>query len=493
MDLSEAVELLEPAQVRGYRPANIADVAYDSRQVKPGVLFVCIPGFSLDGHDFAHEAVRRGASALVVQRFLDDVEVPQIQVDDSRRALLVLSRHVMDYPHRDLLTLGVTGTNGKTTVCFLTRHLLSAQGLSVGQVGTVSNVVGGRMVPVVRTTPESRDLNHLLRDMVLAGDEAVVMEVSSHALALDRIDPSDIDVAAFTNLSQDHLDFHESMENYFEAKARLFLASGPKDLEFTGVVNVDDAWGQRLQAESARSLLSFGLETPADLAARRVETGPGGSRFRLVWRGHPYPVQLPLAGAFNVSNALAAAGMALAAGMEAGRVAEALSDAPAVPGRFELVDEGQDFPMIVDYAHTPAGLENVLRAAGQMVPGQVIAVFGCGGDRDREKRPLMGEVAARLAGLAIITNDNPRTEDPGAIIDEIMKGHRQAKESGTGLGEATVVEDRAEAIRMAIQRASARDVVVVAGKGHETYQVFRDRTEDFDDRRVAARVLREKR
>jgi UDP-N-acetylmuramoyl-L-alanyl-D-glutamate--2,6-diaminopimelate ligase len=441
-------------------PVEVADLAFDTRAVRPGTLFFCVPGFTRDGHDFAPEAIERGAVALVVQRPLG-LGVPEVRVADVRAAMAPAAARIAGDPTARLRVVGVTGTNGKTTTCYLLRALLEAGGIRTGLLGTVSSVVGGVESPTVRTTPEAIDLQRTFRAMLDGGDEACAMEVSSHALELRRADAIHWDVAVFTNLSQDHLDFHPDMEAYFQAKRRLFLAD-PR----VRVVNVDDAYGRRL-AEEFPDAVPYGL--PDELDGRSFTLD--GRRFTV-----------PLPGRFNVLNALAAIHAARALGVADDVLAEALPRAGRVPGRFEPVDEGQDFTVVVDYSHTPEALENVLRAARELTSGRVICVFGAGGDRDRAKRPLMGAAVDQLADVGVVTSDNPRSEDPLAIIAAITAGMER---------DPLVIEDRREAIGAAIGRARPGDVVVVAGKGHEQGQELAGGVKvPFDDVTVAREALR---
>ncbi len=444
---------------------DIVDLAYDNRAAGPGTLFFCGPGFTRDGPEFAPDAVARGAAALVVERPLG-LGVPEVQVASVRAAMAPAAARLAGDPTARLRVVGVTGTNGKTTTCFLVRDLLEAGGIRTGLLGTVTSFVGGQERPTVRTTPEAIELQCTFAEMLAGGDAACAMEVSSHALELRRADAIHWDVAIFTNLSQDHLDFHPSMEDYFQAKRRLFEA-GPR----VKVVNVDDEYGRRL-ADELGDAITYSLDDVDDL-----EIDFTGSRF--TFEGVRYSTPHP--GAFNVLNALAAMHAARALGVGDATIAEALSTAGRVPGRFEPVDEGQRFAVIVDYSHTPDSLANVLRAARDLAEERVICVFGCGGDRDRAKRPVMGGIADELADVAIVTSDNPRSEDPRAIIDEIV----------AAMGEPVVEVDRRAAIAEALGVARPGDVVVIAGKGHEQGQEFADgRKEPFDDVTVAREVLR---
>ena len=459
-------------------PVSVSALAFDDRVVAPGTVFFCVPGLSRDGHDFAGAAVERGAAALVVQRRLDDpalAGVPQVLVDDVRAAMAPAAAALHGDPTATLVTAGITGTNGKTTTAYLLRALLTAGGYDTGLLGTIASVVGGVEEPTRRTTPEAIDLQRTFAAMVDAGDTHCVMEVSSHALALRRADAIHWAVALFTNLSQDHLDFHADMEAYFAAKRRLFeAAEGPV------IVNVDDPYGARLAREWPDAI-TVGTGAGAALAATEVSFGLTGSDFTL--DGARLHVGLP--GHFNVLNALGAIAAARVLGVPDATIAAALPEAGRVPGRLEPVDEGQEFAVLVDYAHTPDGLENVLRAArGLSDAGRVLVVFGAGGDRDRGKRPLMGAVAAELADVAIVTSDNPRSEDPEAIVAEVLAGAGDR---------ATAVVDRHEAIAHAVALARPGDVVVVAGKGHEHGQEFAGgRREPFDDVAVARQALRDR-
>jgi UDP-N-acetylmuramoyl-L-alanyl-D-glutamate--2,6-diaminopimelate ligase len=467
-------------ELLGEGPADvdITSLAFDNRLVEPGALFFCVPGFTRDGHEFAPDAVARGAAALVVTHPLG-LGVPEVVVADVRAAMARAAARFEGDPTRGLRVIGVTGTNGKTTTAFLIRDVLEAAGIQTGLVGTVKAVVGGEERAMVRTTPEAIDLQALFAEMLDGGDEACVMEVSSHALELQRASAIHWAVAIFTNLTQDHLDFHPTMEEYFAAKRLLFAASPG-----VRVVNGDDPYGRRL-AEEFSGTLRFGIDDQrADYRALDLASGLAGSAFTLRCSAGDFDVRIPLPGRFNVLNALGAFAAATALGVPPAAVVAALASAGRVPGRFEPVDEGQPFAVLVDYAHTPDSLENVLHAARELGSGRVVCVFGCGGDRDRGKRPLMGEIAARLADLAILTSDNPRSEDPEAILDEVE----------AGMGAATPHErlaDRRAAIERAVSIASPGDVVVIAGKGHEQGQEFAGgRKEPFDDRAVAAEALR---
>jgi UDP-N-acetylmuramoyl-L-alanyl-D-glutamate--2,6-diaminopimelate ligase len=460
-----------PADVR------ITGLAFDNRTVEPGGLFFCVPGFTRDGHDFAPDAVARGAAALVVQRPLG-LGVPEVVVEDVRSAMAVAAARFFGDPTASMDVVGVTGTNGKTTTAFLVRALLEAAGRPCGLLGTVKSVVGGVDHPVERTTPEAIDLQRTFRAMFDAGDVACAMEISSHALELRRSDGIHVAVAVFTNLTQDHLDFHPDMEAYFQAKRLLFASR----LTRARIAGADDPYGRRL-AEEFPGTVTFGL-SGGDFRAEDVIHAADHSEFTAITPEGSFPARIGLPGRFNVLNALAAWAAAATLGVPGSVIVDALASAPPPPGRFEPVDEGQPFAVIVDYSHTPDSLENALRAAREVTSGRVIAVFGAGGDRDRGKRPLMGAAAARWSDISIVTSDNPRSEDPDAIIAEILTG----VEDRSGV---EVEPDRRRAIGRAVELAAAGDVIVIAGKGHEQGQEFADgRKEPFDDVTVAREALR---
>jgi UDP-N-acetylmuramoyl-L-alanyl-D-glutamate--2,6-diaminopimelate ligase len=450
---------------------EVRALTYDARAVQPGDVFFCVVGFTRDGHEFAPEAVARGAAALVVERELG-LGVPEVVVASSRAAMAPAAAAINGDPTAAIDVVGITGTNGKTTTAYLTRTLLEAGGRRTGLLGTVTSIVGGIEQPTVRTTPEAIDLQHTFAAMRDGGDVGCAMEVSSHALALHRADAIHWAVAIFTNLSQDHLDFHDDMDDYFAAKRRLF-AAGPR----FSVVNVDDPYGAQLAA-SLPDAVTVGIDNPdAKLRATDVVLGRSGSTFTAAG----VVLTSPLPGVFNVLNALCAAAAARALGVDDAAIAAGLRQAPRVPGRFEPVDEGQDFALVVDYAHTPDALANVLRAARALGDGRVICVFGAGCDRDAAKRPLMGAAARELADVVIVTSDNPRSEDPEAIVAAIV--------AGAGAG-ATVEVDRRAAIGLAVAQAAAGDVVVVAGKGHEQGQEAAGVVTPFDDVTVSREALR---
>ncbi|MFI4991177.1 MAG: UDP-N-acetylmuramoyl-L-alanyl-D-glutamate--2,6-diaminopimelate ligase [Solirubrobacterales bacterium] len=467
---------------------EITGLAYDSRAVSGGELFFCVSGFQRDGHEFAQQALQAGAAALLVERRLS-LSVPEVLVPSARAALAPIAARFYGDPTARLRVVGVTGTNGKTTTAYLVRALLEAVGEQCGLLGTVSSIVGGQQRAVTRTTPEAIDLQAVFAEMLDGGDGACAIEVSSHALELGRADATHFAVAIFTNLTQDHLDFHDTMEDYFLAKRRLFTEHQP----LHSVINVADPYGVRLAAE-IDGAVTFAAQAPggepiaADYVAENLRFDFAGTSFRLSTAAGERELRLPLPGRFNVANALAALAAAHALGAELEPLLEALQRGVRVPGRFEPVEEGQDFAVLVDYAHTPDSLQSVLEAARALVDaGRVLCVFGAGGDRDRGKRPLMGEIAARLADVTFVTSDNPRSEDPEQIIAEIMAGVARVPEQPL----VRSVADRAIAIDEAIGAAQAGDVLVIAGKGHEQGQELAGgRKVPFDDVTVARKALR---
>ncbi len=466
---------------------SVSGVAHDSRDVRSGDMFVCLVGSSFDGHRFVAEAVRNGATALLIQsdRSAADIshDIPHITVDDTRSALPLVASCVYGRPSRKLKLFGVTGTNGKTTTTLLLERILRQRGWKTGVIGTLGSSFMGDPIPSEHTTPEADQLQFLLREMLLRGGDAVVMEVSSHAIAMKRTLACEFDGAVFTNLTQDHLDFHSTMEEYFQTKLRLFaeypLGSAKA---FHASVNMDDPYGKRILSETKGDVVTYAVHNDAILTVRDIHYAPHQTRFVLRTSSGECEVTLQIGGAFQVSNALAAAGVAWGIGMDLNTIAEGLGYLPAAPGRFESVQTGRDFHLIVDYAHTPDGLRNLLISARELSPKKILLVFGCGGDRDRTKRPVMARIASEYADRIFITSDNPRHEDPMAIIEEICVGVEDKSA-------CAVIPDRREAIGSAIHEAKKGDLVILAGKGHEDYQIIGDNKIHFDDREVARELL----
>jgi UDP-N-acetylmuramoyl-L-alanyl-D-glutamate--2,6-diaminopimelate ligase len=475
---------------RGSLDVPVRRVRADSRAVQAGDVFVCLPGYRTEGgesradrHDFIPEAVRRGAAALVLGR---DVEVPPgptvVRVADAWTALAGIAAAYHDHPSRQLLTVGVTGTSGKTSTTYLVESVLAHAGHRTGRIGTIEYKLGDAVRPADQTTPEAHDLQELLREAVDRAVSALVMEVSSHALELSRVAAIDYDVAVFTNLSQDHLNFHADMRDYRRAKGRLFEALGVAGKRGIGAINLDDPEAQYFLAINRGQRLTYGTGASADVRAEDVRLGASGARFLARTPAGPLDIAIGHLGDYSVHNALAAIAVGIALDLPLEAIREGVGATPQVPGRFEPVDCGQDFLAVVDYAHKPGALERVLLSARALQPHRLITVFGCGGDRDRAKRSVMGTIAARLSDLVVVTSDNPRSEEPAAIIDDIVRGIP----AGTRL---VVEPDRAAAIALALARAEAGDLVLIAGKGHENYQLLGGRRIPFDDREVVRRVL----
>ncbi len=483
---------------------EVFDVVHDSRKVRAGSLFVAVRGFHSDGHQFIPQAVQKGALAVIAE---DGYGVsmspgtPVITVDDSRRALAILAATFYGHPSRRLMLVGITGTNGKTTTTYLIKSIIEAAGRKAGLIGTIDYRVGDKIYPAPNTTPESLDLQRLLAEMVGLGADSCVMEVSSHALALGRTIGCEFAAAGFTNLTQDHLDFHGSMESYFQAKQLLFAGLSPDSY---AVINIDDAHAAEITAATRAKVLTTGLSERADIRPLgRIGHGIQGLSFPVAAPSGTISVESPLVGRHNVYNLLSAIGIGTALGFSPDVIARGIKAMRAVPGRMEKVDEGQPFGVVVDYAHTEDALIRLLEAVREITPGNVITVFGCGGDRDRTKRPKMGAAAVNGSDMIIVTSDNPRTEDPLSVINEIEKGMeatgvrvhvRDLKSSAASVVKPyCVISDRHEAIAAAIGAAGEGDVVVIAGKGHEDYQIIGGRKIHFDDREVAMEEIRKRR
>jgi UDP-N-acetylmuramoyl-L-alanyl-D-glutamate--2,6-diaminopimelate ligase len=465
---------------------EITGLQYDSRKVEPGNLFFAFPGARVDGKAFADQALAKGALGVVSEgEAPDESTAPWLRVSHGRQALALASRRFYGFLDRQIGLTGITGTNGKTTTSYLLDSILRTAGYTTAVVGTIEYRLGSKVLPAANTTPESLDLHRLFADLAaLGGRPAATMETSSHALALGRVYGLEFHTAVFTNLTRDHLDFHHTMEEYFAAKRLLFTGSGGTAPQYS-VINRDDEWGRKLQgASSTTQVLWYGLGSDATVRARQIQSGFGGLRFELAYDKLRFEIKSPLIGRINVYNILAACSAAMTYQIPPEAIARGIAECAGVPGRFERVDEGQPFAVVVDYSHTDDALRNAISVARSLNPKRVITVFGCGGDRDRTKRPIMGQVAGELSDVVFVTSDNPRSEDPLQIMNDVLVGSRRTDTR-------TIVEpDRAAAIRKAIGEANAGDIVLLAGKGHETYQIFRDRTIHFDDREVARDVLR---
>ncbi len=483
MKLSKLLEGLSVTKVLGNAEIEISKICYDSRKAEKDCVFVCIVGFETDGHRYIDKALELGATALVVQNGSEFCEIPEgitvVYSDDTRKMLAGMSAEYFGHPEKSLKMIGVTGTNGKTTVTTLIKSVLEFEKKSVGLIGTNANYINGKELPTERTTPESYELYELLSTMVSEGVEYVVMEVSSHSLELSRVYGIEFLVGAFTNLTQDHLDFHKTMENYQKAKMKLF------DVSKNAVINTDDKAGAEYAGYVGDTALTCAVDSDAQIVASDIKISARGVIFNMSYEGKVHKVRLGIPGKFSVYNALVALGCVIKAGIETERAIEALTFAKGVMGRCETVYTNTDYTVIIDYAHTPDGLENIISTVREFCEGRVITLFGCGGDRDRTKRPIMGRVAASLSDYCIITSDNPRTEEPAAIIEDIMAGVKETDCTHK------IIENRREAIKFALEFAQRGDCIILAGKGHETYQIIGKEKRHFDEREVIAECLNE--
>ncbi|MBQ7037046.1 MAG: UDP-N-acetylmuramoyl-L-alanyl-D-glutamate--2,6-diaminopimelate ligase [Clostridia bacterium] len=476
MRLTELLTSTEHKLIGG--DTEITAVTNDSRKVTKGSLFVAVRGYQTDGHAYIEKAIEKGAAAILCEEPVK-TDVPCVVCADTRRALAEVGALFYGEPSKKLKIIGVTGTNGKTTTTYLIKQILDLLGYKTGLIGTNQNIIGDEILPAARTTPESIDLQKLFRDMVEKGVTHVIMEVSSHSLALSRTHGIVFHEAVFTNLTQDHLDFHETMENYMEAKAKLFSQSRH------GVINLDDPWGEKILEKAECPVMTFGTKKAADLFGENIRLSERGVIVSTKLGGEKYEIRLGIPGMFSVYNALSATAACLGMGIPMDDILKGLVLAKGVKGRAEVVPLSAPYTVLIDYAHTPDGLENIIKTVRGFAKGRVITMFGCGGDRDRTKRPIMGEVAASLSDFSVVTSDNPRTEDPMAIIRDIEEGLSAYKDK------YHVVANRKEAIRYAMGMAREGDVIILAGKGHETYQILKDETIDFDERAIVKEIFKD--
>ena len=486
MNLQELISVLDVEKVAGPLDTIVEGLTYDSRQTKRGFLFVAIPGFKEDGHRFIPEAVKKGARVVVVEKEISSPHqgITFIRVRSSREGLARLSNYWYGFPSRELKLIGVTGTNGKTTTTYLMESILKKAGCKVGRISTINYDLGSGHIPSRITTPESQDLQRMLRKMVDGGVDYVAMEVSSHSLVLHRVDGVQFEFAVFTNFSTDHLDFHDSIERYLEAKISLFRDRAPRRV----AVNVDDPTSAHIVRSVSCPVISYAVEKKARVRGKILKTGVRGSSFLAqIDKNEPLRIDLPLPGTHNVYNALAAISVASAEAVQPLIIKEGLERVERIPGRLEYIQNKRDLDVFVDYAHTPDALEKVLKSLREMARGKLWVVFGCGGDRDTQKRPLMGKVSLKFADYSVITSDNPRSEDPEKIIAAIEEGIKEG--GGRRDKDYTTVADRREAIRMALERMKRGDTLLIAGKGHEKVQIFKDRVVEFSDSRVVRDLL----
>ncbi len=477
MTLSELLTNVDILESQGNIDVKISGIAFNSTEVKPGDVFVCITGFKTDGHAFANDALERGAVAVIAEKKIEDTAATTVIVKNTRLALAYAAAEFYGHPYRKFRLIGVTGTNGKTTTTYLVKSVLESCGQKVGLIGTNQNMIGDAVIPSHHTTPDSLELMRLFAQMAEEKVDAVVMEVSSHSLALDRVASCEFDIGAFTNITQDHLDFHETMDNYILAKAELFKKC------HTGLLNVDDPSWTKLKEASICNIVTYGINNPCDIMAKNIDYKANGVKFDLIYGDKSQRISLPIPGGFSVYNAMTAAGICLAAGLSLEEIANGLKVAKGVKGRIEVVETGTDYTVIIDYAHTPDGLLNILNAIRGFAKGRIVTLFGCGGDRDKTKRPQMGKIAGELSDFCVVTSDNPRSEEPKAIIDDILAG---IKDTGC---KYTAIENRFEAIEFALDNAEKDDIILLAGKGHEPYQILKDRTIVFDEREIVLKLI----
>lgn len=479
MKISNLVKNIKDVSVIG-PDRDIKKLCYSTNDIEEDSLFFCIVGLNVDGHTFIEKAIKSGAKAIVASKEVNlDSDITIIKVNDTREAMSTISSNFYDNPSDKVDVIGITGTNGKTTSTFMIKSILEASNRKTSLLGTIYNIIGDRKEEAKRTTPESQDLQALFKDMVDDNSDSCIMEVSSHSLDLKRVYGVNFKVGIFTNLTQDHLDYHEDMENYFEAKMKLFENSG------CSVINIDDEYGKKAKAILGEKAFTYGLSEEADIYASNINISSEGASFRIHYNNQVEDILLHLPGRFNIYNALGCIGASICLGISLKDIKTGLDNLKAVPGRSEKFNFKKGFTVIIDYAHTPDGLENILSSTKEYTKGRLIALFGCGGDRDKTKRPLMGKAAGSISDLCIVTSDNPRSEDPNEIIKDIIPG---VKESGC---DYVIIEGRKEAIKYAIDNAEKDDVVVIAGKGHETYQILKNETIHFDEKEIVQEFLKE--
>ena len=479
MRLGKIMENIDLNLIKGDINIEVKEIQYDSRKIKKGDVFFAVEGYNLDGHKYIQNAISNGAVAVVCQKNIEEhSNVTVIRVEDSRKALAVSAANYYKNPSRNMKMIGITGTNGKTTSAFMIKAILEQKGYKVGLIGTIANYIGEKKIHTERTTPESLELQELFKQMVDAGVDYCVMEVSSHSLSLDRVYGIEFCESIFTNLTQDHLDFHKTFENYFNAKLKLFKLSK------SSVINIDDAYGEKAYSLITSSKLSYGLSHNADIMASDIKMNSRGSKFTLEYKGNSFEIELKIPGNYNVYNALGSIAVCLNMGIDIDVIKLGLQGVQ-VPGRCELVANSHNlgFEIILDYAHTPDGLENIVKTVREFTEGKLICVFGCGGDRDKTKRAIMGKIGSELSDMSIITSDNPRSEDPMQIIKDVVSGIEKQNYE--------IIENRRAAIKRAIEIARIGDVIVIAGKGHEDYQVLKEKIIHFDEREVVSEIIKE--
>lgn len=479
MELKKLLKGIDYKIVNGLDKMEIESIQYDSRKIKSGDVFFAIEGFNVDGHEYIDKAVEKGAKVIVIQKDVETIaNITYIKVENTRKALAIAAGNYYDNPSKKMKIIGITGTNGKTTSAFMIKAILEEKGYKVGLIGTIANYIGQEEIHTDKTTPESLELHQLFSEMIEKGVNYCVMEVSSHSLELHRVYGIEFVEGIFTNLTRDHLDFHKTFDNYFKAKAKLFSMSK------NSIINVDDSYGKSIVEMVNKNITTYSIEEPSDLTGENLKLHSRGIEFKLNYNNEEVFIKLSIPGKYNVYNALGCIGATLNEGIDIYTIKAALEKV-TVPGRCEIItmNSNLNFDVIIDYSHTPDSLENILNNVREFTKGRLICVFGCGGDRDRTKRPIMGKIGGDLSDYAIITSDNPRTEDPNGILKEIVQGIES--------NNYEVIENRRDAIKRAIEIAEKGDIIVVAGKGHETYQILKDKTIDFDERKVVAEIIKE--
>lgn len=477
MKLTELIKNLTPLKINGKSDIGINKIEYDSRKVTQNDVFVAIRGYKTDGHKYIEQAVKNGAAAVIAEEHTENIKACEIIVDNTRRALSLISATYYGEPAKKMKLIGVTGTNGKTTTTYLVKSVLEFTGHKVGLIGTNQNMIGNKVIPTERTTPESLELQKLFAEMVSEGAEYCIMEVSSHSLCLDRVYGIPFYIGAFTNLTQDHLDFHKTMDEYAKAKSILFTMCE------RAVVNADDDYVKTVIGSADCKIVKYGIDKKCDICAKNIKYNQRGVLFEVDTPFGNENIRLDIPGRFSVYNALCAIGICQGTGIGISDIAKALVLAKGVKGRAEVVNIPTDYTVMIDYAHTPDGLENIIKTVKGFAKGRVITVFGCGGDRDSAKRPKMGKIAGDLSDFCVVTSDNPRTEDPEAILKDILEGMKDVK------ADFTAICDRTEAIEYAMRHAKENDVIILAGKGHETYQILKDKTIHYDEREIVRDIL----
>ncbi|QZY57187.1 UDP-N-acetylmuramoyl-L-alanyl-D-glutamate--2,6-diaminopimelate ligase [Crassaminicella profunda] len=484
MKLKELIKNLSIVDIMGEVDLEVEGIAYDSRKVEKNYIFVCVVGMKTDGHTYIDQAIKTGATVLIVQKDISPIKgVTIIKVEDSRKTLAKVSSNFFQNPTANMDIVGVTGTNGKTTITHLIKNILEKSGMNTGLIGTISHQILDKEYKANNTTPESLELQKMFKEMKDLKVNACAMEVSSHSLVLDRVEGINFKIGVFTNLTRDHLDFHESIENYKNAKAKLFYQT-----TLANIINIDDTYGEEIAKEVNlldTKLITYGIKRKADIYAEDIYISPKGAEFTLITPKFRGNIRIATPGMFSVYNALAAMAVCYVLGFEYEQIKKGIESIEGVAGRFESVQNEKNHTIIVDYSHTPDALENALKTIKEFVEGKIITVFGCGGDRDKVKRPMMGEIAGKLSDFCIITSDNPRSEEPNSIIKDIEVGIKKTN------CKYKMIVDRKEAIKEAIKNSNQKDIVLIAGKGHETYQILGDKIIDFDDRKIAQEILRE--